>query len=58
MVGDNKSGRVDEKAEYMNKFVRSDAAASRAGGQNQCWELFVFLVFLAFFSFFSFLYFQ
>ena len=39
MLGDNKSGRVDEKAEYMNKFVRSDATtASRAGGQNQCWE--------------------
>ena len=24
--------------EHLNKFVRSDATASRAGGQNQCWE--------------------
>ena len=50
MLGDNKSGRVDEKAEYMNKFVRSDATASRAGGQNQ------FCLYFLYFS--PFLYFQ
>ena len=54
MLGDNKSGGVDEKAEYMNKFYAGDAtAASAAGGQNQYWELF-----LVFFVSFCFLYIQ
>ena len=41
-LGDNKSGGVDEKAEYMNKF---DATA----GQNQCSE--TDSIFLYFFLF-------
>ena len=54
MLGDNKSGGVDEKAEYMNKFYAGDAtAASAAGGQNQYWELFlVFYLFCVFLFFF------
>ena len=44
MLGDNKSGGVDEKAEYMNKFYAGDATAG--AGQSQYWEL--FLVFVSF----------
>ena len=35
-LGDNKSGGVDGKAEYMNKFDATTA------GQNQCSETYIF----------------